>query len=163
MEFHNTGESGSCSGRITSELLHDGDLFAMVSSGPSSIAIDMTYDRKRLDDEAIGRISGAGLMPDEIVATPGGSQGPPEVRYRAHVAFSTVYEVLQKMELGPQPPQGLHLRERRIRLRSLREVARPGGERAVRVVHRSGPRHQSVLEGRQRVRRRRPRGRSCPS
>jgi VWFA-related protein len=57
----------------------------------------MTYDRKRLD-EAINKISGAGLKPDEIISTPDGSQGPPEVRYRAHVAFSTAYEVLQKME-----------------------------------------------------------------
>jgi VWFA-related protein len=98
MEFHNTGRIRELFREITRELVHDGDMFAMVSSGPSSIAIDLTYDRKRLD-EAIGRISGAGLKPDEIISTPGGSQGPPEVRYRAHVAFSTVYEVLQKMEL----------------------------------------------------------------
>ena len=57
----------------------------------------MTYDRKRLD-EAIGKIAGNGLKPSEIIETPDGSQGPPEVRYRAHVAFSTAYDILQKME-----------------------------------------------------------------
>jgi VWFA-related protein len=57
----------------------------------------MTYDRKRLD-EAIAKISGAGLKPDEIIETPDGQQGPPEVRYRAHVAFSTAYDVLTKLE-----------------------------------------------------------------
>ena len=57
----------------------------------------MTYDRKRLD-EAINKISGAGLKPTEIIDTPDGSQGPPEVRYRAHVAFSTAYDILQKLE-----------------------------------------------------------------
>jgi VWFA-related protein len=98
MEFHNTGRIRELFKEIARELVHDGDMFAMVSSGPSSIAIDMTYDRARLD-EAIGKISGAGLWPDEIISTPGGSQGPAEVRYRAHVAFSTVYEALQKMEL----------------------------------------------------------------
>jgi VWFA-related protein len=72
-------------------------MFGMVSTGPSSIAIDMTYDRKRLD-EAINKISGAGLKPNEIIETPDGAQGPPEVRYRAHVAFSTAYDILQKLE-----------------------------------------------------------------
>jgi VWFA-related protein len=57
----------------------------------------MTYDRKRLD-EAISKISGSGLKPDEVVGTPDGSQGPPEIRYRAHVAFSTAYDVLKNLE-----------------------------------------------------------------
>ena len=29
---------------------------------------------------------------------PEGSQGPPEVRYRAHVAFSTAYDMMRKLE-----------------------------------------------------------------
>jgi VWFA-related protein len=97
MDFRNTGRIRDLFKRIQKELVHDGDMFGIVSSGPSSIAIDMTYDHKRLD-EAINKISGAGLKPSEIIETPDGSQGPPEVRYRAHVAFSTAYEVLQKME-----------------------------------------------------------------
>ena len=56
--------------------------------GPSSIAIDPTYDRRRLA-EAIKKISGAGLAPKDILDVPQGQQGPPEVRHRAHVAFST--------------------------------------------------------------------------
>ena len=83
--------------QISTELVHDGDLFGIVSSGHSSIAIDMTYDRKRLD-EAMKKIMGGGLMPSEIIGTPDGSQGPPEVRYNAHVAFSTAYDILQKLE-----------------------------------------------------------------
>jgi VWFA-related protein len=57
----------------------------------------MTYDHKRLE-EAINKISGSGLKPSEIIETPDGSQGPPEVRYRAHVAFSTAYDLLKKLE-----------------------------------------------------------------
>ena len=83
--------------KITTELIHEGDLFGIVSSGYSSIAIDMTYDRKRLD-EAMKKIMGGGLMPSEIIGTPEGSQGPPEVRHRAHVAFSSAYEILQTLE-----------------------------------------------------------------
>src|SRR5262245_58731505 len=97
MEFRNTGRIRDLFKKISRELIHDGDLFGIVSTGPSSIAQDMTYDRKRLD-EAINKIAGNGLKPDEIIGTPDGSQGPPEVRYRAHVAFSTAYDILQKME-----------------------------------------------------------------
>jgi VWFA-related protein len=97
MDFRNTGRIRDIFKKISKELVHDGDMFGIVSTGPSSIAIDMTYDRKRLD-EAINKISGSGLKPDEIISTPDGSQGPPEVRYRAHVAFSTAYDVLEKME-----------------------------------------------------------------
>ncbi len=97
MDFNNTGRIRELFKKISKELIHDGDMFGVVSTGPSSIAIDMTYDRKRLD-EAISKISGAGLKPDEIIETPDGAQGPPEVRYRAHVAFSTAYDVLNNLE-----------------------------------------------------------------
>lgn len=83
--------------KIRVELVHEGDMFCIVSTGPSSIAIDMTYNTKRLD-EAMSRISGAGLSPNEIVDTPSGVQGPPEVRYRAHVAMSTAYDLLDQLE-----------------------------------------------------------------
>jgi len=97
MDFNNTGRIRDLFKKISKELIHEGDMFGIVSTGPSSIAVDMTYDRKRLD-EAITKISGAGLKPTEIIETPDGAQGPPEVRYRAHVAFSTAYDVLSKLE-----------------------------------------------------------------
>jgi len=97
MDFRNTGRIRDLFKKIRKELVHDGDMFAIVSTGPSSIAIDATYDIKRFD-EAISKISGAGLKPSEIIETPDGSQGPPEVRYRAHVAFSTAYDMLQNLK-----------------------------------------------------------------
>jgi VWFA-related protein len=97
MDFRNTGRIRDLFKKISKELIHEGDMFGIVSTGPSSIAEDMTYDRKRLD-EAINKISGSGLKPSEIIETPDGSQGPPEVRYRAHVAFSTAYDLLKKLE-----------------------------------------------------------------
>ena len=82
---------------ISTLLIHEGDLFGVVSTGTSSIEVDMTYDRKQLT-RAIEKVMGGGLAPTEIIGTPDGSQGPPEVRHRAHVAFSTAYEILQKLE-----------------------------------------------------------------
>ena len=63
----------------------------------SSIAIDLTYDRKRLQ-EAIKKIAGNGLKPQDILDAPSGAEGPSEVRYRAHVAFSTACDIMKNLE-----------------------------------------------------------------
>jgi VWFA-related protein len=97
LQFHNTGRIRELFKKISKELVHDGDMFGIVSSGPSSIAVDMTYDKSRLD-EAIKKIAGNELKPSDIINGPSGSQGPSEVRYRAHVAFSTVNDLLQNLE-----------------------------------------------------------------
>jgi len=95
--FHNTGRVRELFKKISKELVHDGDMFGIVSSGPSSIAVDMTYDRNRLD-EAIKKIAGNELKPTDIINGPSGADGPSEVKYRAHVAFSTVNDVLTNLE-----------------------------------------------------------------
>ena len=97
LQFHNTGRIRDLFKRISKELVHEGDMFGIVSSGPSSIAVDMTYDRARLD-EAIKKIAGNELKPTDIINGPSGAEGPSEVRYRAHVAFSTVNDVLKNLE-----------------------------------------------------------------
>ena len=97
LQFHNTGRVRELFKKISKELVHDGDMFGIVSSGPSSIAIDMTYDRNRLD-EAIKKMTGSELKPSDIIQGPSGAEGPSEVRYRAHVAFSTVNDVLSELE-----------------------------------------------------------------
>lgn len=97
LDFRNTGRLRDLVKRIANELIHEGDMFGILSTGPSSLSIDLTYDRRRLDD-ALKRISGAGLAPKDILDVPEGSQGPPEVRHRAHVAFSTARDMLQSLE-----------------------------------------------------------------
>src|SRR4030095_2495622 len=97
LQFHNTGRVRDLFKRISKELVHDGDMFGIVSSGPSSIAVDMTYDKARLD-EAIKKIAGSELKPTDIINGPSGAEGPSEVRYRAHVAFSPVTAVLKQLE-----------------------------------------------------------------
>ena len=97
LDFRNTGRLRELFKKIRTTLLHDGDMWGMVSTGPSSIAIDVNYDMKRFD-EAMKKITGSALKPNEIIEAPQSSQGPSEVRYRAHVAFSTAYDLVSKME-----------------------------------------------------------------
>ena len=83
--------------QIAKHLLHDGDMFGMVSTGTSSIAIELTYNRA-LFELAVARISGNGLSATDIIQGASGSQGPIEVRHRAQVAFSTVNDALTNLE-----------------------------------------------------------------
>jgi VWFA-related protein len=82
---------------IADTLIHEGDLFGIISTGPSSIAIDMTYDRNRLY-EAMGRITGDALTIRDQVELQDTSRGPAEVLYRAHVSFKTARDVLKNLE-----------------------------------------------------------------
>jgi VWFA-related protein len=100
LDFRNTGRLRELFKKIRTTLLHDGDMWGMVSTGPSSIAIDVNYDMKRFD-EAMKKITGSALKPNEIIEAPQSSQGPSEVRYRAHVAFSTAYDLVTQMEKIP--------------------------------------------------------------
>ena len=97
LEFRNTGRIRDLFKKISKTLVHEGDMFSIVSTGPSSLAIDPTYDLKILD-EAIKKITGNGLKPSDVIQGAEGADGPSEVRYRAHVAFSTAYDMLSQME-----------------------------------------------------------------
>ena len=97
LDFRNTGRIRDLFKRISKMLVHEGDMFGIVSTGPSSLAIDLTYDRKILDD-AIKKITGNGLKPQDVIQGAEGAEGPSEVRYRAHVAFSTAYDILRQLE-----------------------------------------------------------------
>src|SRR3954465_11314554 len=106
LQFHNTGRIRELFKKISKELVHDGDMFGIVSSGPSSIALVMSYDKSRLD-EAIKKIAGNELKPTDIINGPSGAEGPSEVRYRAHVAFSTVNDLLNNLDSVHNRPQAL--------------------------------------------------------
>ena len=97
LDFKLTPRTRDLMQRILRYLVHDGDMFGIVSTGFSSIAEDLTYDRQVLE-AAIGRVTGSGLGPDDIIKTMHGSAGHPELRYRAHVAFKTAYELMRKLE-----------------------------------------------------------------
>jgi VWFA-related protein len=97
MDFQQTPRIRDLFRKMLKNLIHDGDMWGMVSTGTSSISIDLTYDRALLDD-AINRISGNGLKPTEIIKGQEGADGPVELRYRAHVAFTTGNQLMQNLE-----------------------------------------------------------------
>lgn len=82
---------------LAGNLMHEGDLVAMVSSGPSSLEIDPTYDRKLIVSAAT-RIRGSGLTAGEIFKLLDSSQGPGDLRARAQIAFYTAYNILGSLE-----------------------------------------------------------------
>jgi VWFA-related protein len=97
LEFRDTPRIRSLFKKLGKELVHEGDLFGIVSTGTSSIAIDLTYDRSRMD-EAANRITGGGLKPNEIIEQSANGETPQEVMHRAHVAFETTYDLLKNLE-----------------------------------------------------------------
>jgi VWFA-related protein len=82
---------------IADTMLHDGDLVSMVSSGPSSIEIQPTYDRKEIT-AAVSRIRGTAMTPAEMFKLLESSQGPGDIRQRAQLAFYTAYNILASVE-----------------------------------------------------------------
>jgi VWFA-related protein len=97
LEFRDTIRVRQLFKKLGKELVHEGDLFGIVSTGTSSIAIDLTYDRTRMD-EAANRITGGGLKPTEIIEQSSSGETPQEVMHRAHVAFETTYDLLKNLE-----------------------------------------------------------------
>ena len=118
LDFQNTGRIKDLFKQISNELVHEGDMFGIVSTGPSSLAIDLTYDRKRLD---------RGDRQDL-------RRGPEAERDSRHAArrgrsvrsaLSRARRVLHRLRhhedarAGAQPAQGVHLRQQRLRLQSV--------------------------------------------
>ena len=97
IEFKITPRARDLIKRILRNLIHEGDMFGIVTTGTSSISEQLTYDRQVLDS-AVNRIMGSGLKPEDIIKSGQNSQGPSELRYRAHVAFSTAYQLMRNLE-----------------------------------------------------------------
>ena len=84
--------------QIADTLIHEGDMFGIVSTGPSSIRVDMTYDRSLLYS-SMERITGDGLSASDFIEERmGGNQGPMELRWRVHQAFKAAREIAANLE-----------------------------------------------------------------
>ncbi len=97
LDFRLTPRTRDLMNRMLKNLVHDGDMFGIVSTGTSSISEQLTYDRQVLE-AAVGRVTGGGLRPDDLIKSMQSAQGPAELRYRAHVAFSTAYQLMKNLE-----------------------------------------------------------------
>src|SRR4029453_962585 len=82
---------------LVETLVHEGDLVAVISSGPSYIEVGPTYDRKMVMG-AVGKIRGSGLLASEIFKMLETSQGPGDIRARAQQAFYAAYAILGELE-----------------------------------------------------------------
>ena len=69
----------------------------MVSSGPSGIEIGPTTDRK-LVAASVAKIRGSGMTRGRDLPDPRDSQGPGDLRFRAQVAFQTMYNLVSSLE-----------------------------------------------------------------
>jgi VWFA-related protein len=93
LDFVNTGRLRQLAAAICSRLVRQGDVVAVVSTGRSSLSLDLTDDRERLTN-ALKQIAGAGLAPADLLAAARSQPPFPEVRQRAHAAFSTAIDML---------------------------------------------------------------------
>ena len=83
--------------KLIDNLIHEGDMFGVVSSGPSAINIQMTYDRSLLYS-AMGKITGDGFSNQDIIQQlAGGPGGPTELRWRAHKAFKLARDIVRNL------------------------------------------------------------------
>ena len=83
---------------MVDNLIHEGDQFAVVSTGPSAIALGVTNDRGLLRSAA-ARITGDGFNPDELIQNfPPRPGYTPELMTRAGIAFTTVHNVVESLE-----------------------------------------------------------------
>jgi VWFA-related protein len=97
LDFQSTPRTRDLLKKMLRLLIHDGDMFGIVTTGTSSISEQLTYDRQILES-SIQKVTGGGLKPKEIIEANQGSQGPTELRHRAHVAFSTAYDLMRNLE-----------------------------------------------------------------
>ena len=83
-------------------VFHDGDQYTIVGTGFSGLDgyTPMYYYKAKHAqlDEAIDKVMGSGLTPDEIIQSNETADGPSGLRYRVDTAFRTAYDILSQME-----------------------------------------------------------------
>jgi VWFA-related protein len=85
-------------GMIRDTIVHENDLVGLVSTGYSSIEVDPTYDyQHRRFNEAIKKVMGSGMTPQEIISANQTADGPAGIRHNTHVAFATAYDLLDQL------------------------------------------------------------------
>ena len=117
MDFQNTPRIREIFRKMLKNLIHDGDMWGMVSTGTSSISIDLTYDRALLDD-AINRISGNGLKPTRDHQGAGRAGRPDRAALPRARRVHDGEPVDAEPREAAQPPQGCPLGQQRLRLQS---------------------------------------------
>jgi len=100
LQPHDTPRVKDLMKKVRDTLVHDNDLVGLVSTGTSSVQIDPSYDYgHRRFNEAIDKVMGSAPTADDFIeaALTESAQGPQQVRFNAHVAFRTAYDLLDQL------------------------------------------------------------------
>ena len=97
LDFQQTPRTRELLKKMLRNLIHEGDMFGIVTTGTSSISEQLTYDRQVLES-LIEKVTGGALKPKEIIEASSGTGQSSELRHRAHVAFSTAYDLMKNLE-----------------------------------------------------------------
>ena len=97
LDFQQTPRLRTLLKDMLKNLIHEGDRFGIVSTGTSSISQQLTADRQILESIA-DKVAGGGLKPSEIINSSNGVGQASELRHRAHVAFSTAYDLVNNLQ-----------------------------------------------------------------
>ena len=82
---------------IRDELIHEGDLVGLVSTGFSSCEVNLSYDYNHVRyNECLNKVMGSAMDPRAIITMPNTAEGPAGLRYNAHVAFKTAHGMLEQ-------------------------------------------------------------------
>ena len=134
LDFRLTPRTRDLMQRMLKNLVHDGDMFGIVSTGTSSISEQLTYDRQVLE-AAVSRVTGGGLRPEDMIKSMQSGAGA------CRAAVPRARRVLDRLSADeesrepPQPAEGGHLHQQRLRLQSVRDVAAEVSGGAVRGRH----------------------------
>lgn len=82
---------------LADTVIHEGDMFGVMSSGKSSIFVQMTYDRQQLYD-AIPKVVGEGLRVQELVGMLTNDASQMENRWRATSTFKQALQTVRNLE-----------------------------------------------------------------
>jgi hypothetical protein len=97
VDFRSTGRLRTLIKTIAGELVADGDLTAMLTTGPSSMAVDPTPDRA-LVVKRVGQATGSSMAPPDIVRVRDPRFLFDEVYYRAAVSMATAWDAVTGLE-----------------------------------------------------------------
>ena len=101
LDFRNTGRLRDLLRMLPGEVIRTGDRFAVRSSGPSMLSVDITQDQTLLAS-ALRRATGSGLSVSDIARG-----GRNEARDRATVALATMRAAISALGQAPPARRGL--------------------------------------------------------
>jgi hypothetical protein len=107
VQFTDTGRVRDQLRTMVGSLFQEGDLVGAASTGPSSIEVDLTNDRERVE-RAFTRMSGAALQAADLFRLSRQPSSQPDERsYRAEVALMTALDIAKNLEHVQHPRKAL--------------------------------------------------------